>query len=943
MGLVKETPDTRNESLMFRKGRKLIYLFGNQKADGSLKLKNLLGGKGAGLAEMTNLGIPVPPGFTIPTFVCRDFLKTGKLPKNFNNEIKKGIKFIEKITGQVFGSKDNLLLLSVRSGARSSMPGMMETVLNIGLNDITREGLIQKTNNPRFVYDAQRRLIQMYSDVVMEKAELEPMSRGPGIGKILEYELARIKNRKGYKFDVELSTDDLKELIEIYKEKVQRVLKRDFPSDPWEQLLNAIRATFKSWNGKRAVEYRRIEGIPDDWGTAVTVQAMVFGNKGEASGTGVCFTRNPATGENLFYGEWLPNAQGEDVVAGVRTPNPLNEAIKSEQNRHLPSLAVAMPEIYDQLVNYGKRLEHHFKDMLDIEFTIEEGRLWILQVRVGKRHGRAAIRIAVDMKREGLITKQTAIMRVPPRQLTELLYPIVNPEFEKKKRPIASGLPAGPGGACGRVVFTAQAALELSEKKEAVILVREETNPEDIAGMRAASGILTARGGMTSHAALVARGWGKCCIVGAEMINIDLTNRSLSVGEKIIREGDWLTLDGTKGYVYENRLPLLPPQAEKEIYFQEFLKWCDEFRRLRVRANADNKDDAKRARELGAQGIGLFRTEHMFYGAGAEEPLFILRKMIFAMSDEERKKALEEIFPFFKKNIKETLLVMAGLPVTIRLLDPPLHEFIPKEREGLEKLSTGLGLSFGEIEKRSEKLREVNPMMGHRGVRLGVTYQEITEMQVRAIFESAAELLKEGKRVFPEIKIPFTAFVEEIRHQRNIIKRVYKEVLRKYSLKRIPYLFGTMIEIPSAAFLADEIAKEVDFFSLGTNDMTQLVLGLSRDDIGSFLGDYLSNRIISFDPFETIDPKGVGEIVKLGIERGKKQNPRLKIGICGEHAGDPRSIEFFNSLPIDYISASPFRVPVARLALAQAVIKEKLYGRKRVVKKIQTPEIKETE
>lgn len=905
--------------------KKYVYFFGEGKADGRADMKELLGGKGANLAEMCLLGIPVPAGFTITTEVCTYYYKNNKkYPKELEKQVKEALSKVEKIMGMKFGDPENPLLVSVRSGARKSMPGMMETVLNIGLCSKTIPGLIKKTNNPRFVYDAYRRLIMMYSDVVMEKAAgIEP-EEGKGIRVQLDKMLEELKHKKNYTSDADLNENELKELCEKFKKKVKEVLKKDFPDDPYEQLWGGIGAVFQSWNGKRAVSYRRIEGIPDDWGTAVNVQAMVFGNMGNNSATGVAFTRNPATGENKFYGEWLPNAQGEDVVAGIRTPNPLNEDTKNEQNKHLPSLEKAMPEVYEELLKIRDKLEKHYKDMQDIEFTIQEGKLWMLQCRVGKRTGTAALNMAIDMLKEKLITEKDVVMRLTPAQLDELLHPIVDPEEEKKHTPIAKGLPAGPGGACGEIVFTANEAVEESKKGKKVILVREETNPEDVEGMRAAVGILTARGGMTSHAALVARGWGKCCIVGCGALKINLKDRTLTIGNKVFKKGDYLTLNGTKGNVYEGKLKMV--DSTHNPRFVEFMKIVDSFRQIGVRTNADTPEDAMKAREFGAEGIGLFRTEHMFYGKNSEKPLAKLRKMIVSKTEKERIKALKELFPYVKKDIKDTLAVMDGLPVTIRLLDPPLHEFVPNREDERKKLAESLGITLEEFNKRAEELHESNPMMGHRGVRLGITYPEITEMQVRAIFEATAELIKEGKKAYPEIMIPVVATKAELDNQKAIVDKVYEEVCKKFKLKKIDYLFGTMIEIPRAALTADKIAETADFFSFGTNDLTQMGFGFSRDDIGSFLPDYLDKKILPADPFQTIDTEGIGELIKIGVEKGRSTKPKLKIGICGEHGGDPKSVEFCHRVGFDYVSCSPFRVPVAKLAAAQAAI---LYPRKK--------------
>jgi pyruvate,orthophosphate dikinase len=903
--------------------QKWVYYFGGGKADGKAEMKELLGGKGANLAEMVNVGLPVPAGFTITTEVCTVYYENDKqYPEELKKQVEAALRNVEQEMGAKFGDKDNPLLVSVRSGARSSMPGMMETVLNVGLNNVTREGLIKKTNNPRFVYDAQRRLIQMYSDVVMEKAAGIGPKEGQGIRQQLERELEKIKHAKGYKSDTDLTAEDLKQLIEIYKKKVKEVLGKPFPEDAMEQLWGAIGAVFQSWNGKRAISYRRIEGIPDWWGTAVSVQSMVFGNMGDTSATGVGFTRNPATGENIFYGEWLANAQGEDVVAGIRTPNPINEAGKGEHSQHLQSLETAMPKVYTELHDMERKLETHYKDMLDIEFTIQDGKLYMLQCRVGKRNGPAAVKMALDMLHEGLIDKKTVVTRVQPSQLDELLHPIIDPKAEKDASQIAKGLPAGPGGAAGQVVFTSNDAVVWAKKGKKVILVREETNPEDIEGMRAAEAILTARGGMTSHAALVARGWGKCCIVGAGAIKIQMENKTFTIGDHTVKEGDWITLNGTKGVVYLGELPMIKA-AEENPNFVEFMKICDECRRLKVRTNADTPEDAAKARAFGAEGIGLFRIEHMFYGKGAEQPLFKLRKMIVSKTEAERRAALDELFPHMKSDIKTTLEAMDGFPVTIRTIDPPLHEFVPKRQEERERLAKSLNISIEEFSKRADSLHESNPMMGHRGVRLGVTYPEITEMQVRAILEAAAELLQAGKKPFPEIMIPVTCNESELKDQRVIVDNVYQEVCAKFGMKEIPYLYGTMIEIPRAALAADKMAEYAQFFSFGTNDLTQMTFGFSRDDIGAFLPDYLDKKILPVDPFQQIDRDTVGELMKIACERGRKTRPDIKLGICGEHGGDPSSVEFCHQIGLTYVSCSPFRVPIARLAAAQAAIKEK--------------------
>jgi len=901
---------------------KYVYYFGGKKAEGKSEMKSLLGGKGANLAEMVNIGLPVPAGFTITTEVCTAYYKNKKkYPKELEKQVKDALAKVEKQMGAKFGDLQNPLLLSIRSGARASMPGMMETILNAGLNNETREALIKKTGNPRFVYDSHRRLIQMYSDVVMEKAAgIEP-EEGKGVRQQLEKELHKMKEARGAHADTDLTADDLKELIEIYKAKVQEVLGKPFPEDPMEQLWGAVSAVFQSWMGKRAISYRRIEGIPDEWGTAVNVQSMVFGNMGDSSATGVAFTRNPATGENYFYGEWLTNAQGEDVVAGIRTPNPINEVGKSEHTEHLESLETAMPKTYGELHKIQRMLERHYHDMLDIEFTIQDGTLYMLQCRVGKRNGPAAVKMALDMYKEKIITKEEAVMRVQPSQLDELLHPIIDPAVEVKTKAVAKGLPAGPGGASGQVVFSANDAVAWAKEGKRVILVREETNPEDIEGMRSAQAILTARGGMTSHAALVARGWGKCCIVGAGTIKMHYDAKYFTVGDVTIKEGDWLTLNGSKGTVYLGELPMIKA-AEENPDFQAFMKLCDDIRKLKVRTNADTPEDAARARAFGAEGIGLFRTEHMFYGKNSEEPLFKLRKMIHSKSEAERIDALNELFPHVKHDVKGTMAAMDGYPVTFRTLDPPLHEFVPTRVDEREKLASSLGISLEELNKRADALHENNPMMGHRGVRLGITYPEITEMQVRAIFEATAELLQEGKKPFPEIMIPVTCHVNEINHQYEIVTKVHAEVCTKFGLKKIAHLTGTMIEIPRACLTADKIAETAQFFSFGTNDLTQMGFGFSRDDIGGFLPEYLEKKILPEDPFQSIDQDAIGKLMEIAVEGGRGTRPDLKIGICGEHGGEPKSVEFCHKIGLNYVSCSPFRVPIARLAAAQAAVKD---------------------
>jgi len=908
---------------------KYVYFFGGGKADGNESMKELLGGKGANLAEMAghpDLRLPVPPGFTITTEVCTYYYANKKsYPKSLKKEVETALRRVEKLMGRSFGNPENPLLVSVRSGARRSMPGMMETVLNIGLTQKTLPGLIkQSQGNERFAYDAYRRLIMMYTDVVMEKAGgIEPED-GKGIRKLMDERLEEIKKQKNYKSDTDLTVEDLRMLVDDFKALVKKRFGRDFPDDPMEQLWGGIGAVFASWNGKRAVEYRRIEKIPDDWGTAVNVQAMVFGNMGEDSATGVAFTRNPGTGEHRFYGEYLVNAQGEDVVAGIRTPAPINDYSKNEQSKHLPTLEHLMPDVYKQLDRFQKKLEKHYRDMQDIEFTIEKGRLFILQCRVGKRNGVAAVRMAADMYKEKLINAETAVMRVAPSQLVELLLPMIDPKAEAITKPIAKGLPAGPGGAIGRVVFTSQNAVEWAQRGEKVILVREETSPEDVDGMHKAQAILTSKGGMTSHAALVARGWGKCCIVGCSDIEILPDNKSFRTKSgTVINEGNWISLNGTKGLVYEGSLPLVDVDLDHNKSYKEFMNIVDKVRKLKVRANADTPEDARKALMFGAEGIGLFRTEHMFYGEGSDKPLFLLRKMIMSKTLEERKAALNELFPFMKNDIKATLEVMNGYPVTIRLLDPPLHEFVPHDEDKLLALGKELNIDIEELKRRADSLRENNPMLGHRGVRLGITYPEISEMQFKAILEAAGELIISGKKAFPEIMIPVTCSVTELAHQRRIFDRVYKQVCSELGLKKIPFMFGTMIEIPRAALTASRMAEVAEFFSFGTNDLTQMGFGFSRDDIGGFLPDYLEGKILPADPFQTIDQEGIGELISIGIQRGRATRKNLKVGICGEHGGDPDSVKFCHRAGMNYVSCSPFRVCIARHAAAQAAVEEK--------------------
>ena len=896
---------------------KSVYYFGDREADGKAEMKNLLGGKGANLAEMTNLGIPVPPGLTITTEVCTYYYdNSNNFPDDLENQVKDAIGKIESVMGKAFGEPKHPLLLSVRSGARMSMPGMMETVLNVGLTSKTIPGLIEKTNNPRFVYDAYRRLIMMYSDVVMEKAAgLEP-KEDFGIRHQLETILDDYKTKNGYKSDIDLSGDDWQKVANDFKTRIKDVLGREFPDDHYEQLWGGIKAVFQSWNGKRAISYRKIENIPEEWGTAVNVQAMVFGNTGNQSATGVAFTRNPATGENNFYGEWLQNAQGEDVVAGIRTPQPLNQSTRTEESKHLESLEEFLPDVYNELDLIRQTLEHHYNDMQDIEFTIEEGRLWMLQTRTGKRTGPAAIKIAVDMVDEKMISKKDAIMRVTPDQIDELLHPKLHIEDEEKTTILARGLPAGPGGGVGQVVFSADDAEKWHKDGKSIILVREETSPEDVHGMHVSEAILTAKGGMTSHAALVARGWGKCCIVGCASLNIDFVKKEMTVDNQTVKEGDWISMNGSKGTIYLGTIKLEPADPESNSSYKNLMSWSDEFRTLKIRTNADSPEDAQQAIEFGAQGIGLCRTEHMFF-----DPTRIIemRKMILAEDSSKRREAVMNLLPFQREDFKGILKAMEGMPVTIRLLDPPLHEFITLDKSQVEELADELGVSINKVNNRINSLHELNPMLGHRGCRLGVAYPEITEMQARAIFEASAELTKSGISVMPEVMIPLVGTATEFDHQEMLVRDVANSVINETGVQ-FDYLVGTMIELPRACLTANEIAQKAEFFSFGTNDLTQTTYGFSRDDIGGFLPDYLDKNILSHDPFQSLDISGVGQLVSLAVNKGKEVKKDLKIGICGEHGGDPNSIHFCYQNGLDYVSCSPFRVPIARFSAAQAAL-----------------------
>ena len=870
---------------------KWVYFFGDGQTDGQQHERNLVGGKGANLAEMVALGIPVPAGLTITTDACTAFYANGeKWVDGLEEQIKENLVRVEKAMGAKFGDSEDPLLLSVRSGARVSMPGMMDTVLNLGLNDQTVEALAKKSGNPRFAWDSYRRFIQMYGDVVM----------GVDHG-AFEQALAESRTKHGVKLDNELSAEALQELVAEYKQIIQESAGELFPDDPFEQLRGSIDAVFRSWNTARAIRYRQINHIPHEWGTAVNVQAMVYGNMGDTSGTGVAFTRDPSTGENVFYGEYLMNAQGEDVVAGIRTPHPISDLQKEN------------PEVYDELVSIYKLLESHYKEMQDVEFTIQDGKLYMLQTRAGKRTATAAVRMAVEMVEEGLIDKKTAVMRVEPDQLDQLLHPMIDPDA--KYDVIATGLPASPGAASGRIVFTAEAAEEWYNRGEQVILVRNETSPEDIGGMDVAEGILTARGGMTSHAAVVGRGMGKCCVVGVSSAQINTAKKTLTFGDTVLNEGDWLTLNGTAGEVIVGQVPMVEAQVEGN--FGKLMSWADEFRALGIRTNADTPNDSQTALEFGAEGIGLCRTEHMFFEG---ERTSAVRQMIFASDQAGREAALAKLLPYQKEDFIGIFKAMEGKPVTVRLLDPPLHEFVPHDEETITALAGEMGLSVEALKARIEALEEINPMLGHRGCRLGVTYPEIYAMQARAIFEAAAELTKEGLKVLPEVMIPLIGTVAELELMKEVCIEVAEAVMEETGVK-FEYLVGTMMEIPRACIIADAIAEEAEFFSFGTNDLTQMAFGFSRDDAGTFLPEYTEKGVLERDPFQTLDQVGVGSLVQMGVEKGRATNPDLKVGVCGEHGGDPASIDFFHRVGLDYVSCSPFRVPIARLAAAQANIR----------------------
>ncbi len=889
--------------------KKYVFFFGDGKAEGDASMKLLLGGKGANLAEMVNIKIPVPAGFTISTEVCSYyFASKGKYPAGLDAEVAKNIKRVEKSMGATFGDPKKPLLFSVRSGAPASMPGMMDTVLNLGLNEATLAGLIAKTKNERFVYDSYRRFIQMYGDVVMGLKPEREDEEDP-----FEVIIQKKKDEVAAKSDMDLAAADLKDLAERFKKVIKSRLKKEFPQDPYEQLWGAIGAVFGSWNNPRAVTYRTLNNVPAHWGTAVNVQAMVFGNMGDDCATGVAFTRDPSTGENVFYGEYLKNSQGEDVVAGIRTPQPINKARKLDKK--VPSLEEEMPREYRELVAIYKKLEKHYKEMQDIEFTIQNNKLWMLQTRTGKRTAPAAVKIAVDMARDGLISKKEAVMRIKPDQIDQLLHKMIDPKAARTV--IAKGLPASPGAAVGTVVFTANDAAAAAEKKERVILVRIETSPEDIHGMNAAQGILTARGGMTSHAAVVARGMGKTCVAGAGDIQVNYEKQQFIAGGKTIKKGDWITLDGSRGEVMAGQMPLVEPTMSGD--FGTFMGWVDEIRRLGVRTNADTPHDAQVAVNFGAEGIGLCRTEHMFFEG---DRIDAMREMIIAEDVPSRRKALAKILPMQRGDFEGIFKVMRGKPVTIRLLDPPLHEFLPHTDNEINELSKKMGVPAEKIKAKVESLHEFNPMLGHRGCRLGIIYPEISEMQARAIFEAACRVKKQKIDVHPEVMIPLVGDVKELELQRALVVSVADEVFKKEGIK-VDYLVGTMIELPRAALTADKIAKVAEFFSFGTNDLTQTTFGLSRDDAGSFLPKYVQMGILPYDPFIVLDEEGVGALIEMAVKKGRASRKNLKVGICGEHGGEPRSVDFCHRAGLNYVSCSPYRVPIARLAAAQAAVTEK--------------------
>ena len=904
--------------------QKRVYLFGNGKAEGNAQMREELGGKGANLAEMNLIGVPVPPGFTITTDCCNEYYQVGqeKIMELLNDDVMAAVKHIEGLMNSKFGDKENPLLVSVRSGARASMPGMMDTILNLGLNDEVAEGMVKKTNNPHFVYDSYRRFVQMYGDVVLEMKPVNKEDIDP-----FEEIIEKVKAERGVKLDKDLSVDELKKLVQLFKAAIKERTGKDFPNDPIEQLWGAICAVFRSWMNERAILYRKMEGIPDEWGTAVSVMAMVFGNMGDTSATGVCFSRDAANGENVFNGEYLVNAQGEDVVAGIRTPQQItklgsqrwaeqqgiDEATRASK---YPSMEESMPNIYAQLNDLQDKLEKHYNDMQDMEFTVQEGKLWFLQTRNGKRTGTAMVKIAMDLLREGLIDEKTALQRCEPNKLDELLHPVFDKEAKAQARVLTRGLPASPGAACGQIVFFADDAEKWHADGHQVVMVRIETSPEDLAGMSAAEGILTARGGMTSHAAVVARGMGKCCVSGAGAINVDYKARTVEIDGTVLHEGDYISLNGSTGEVYFGEVKTRPAEVTGD--FAELMKLCNKYTRLVVRTNADTPHDAEVARNFGAVGIGLCRTEHMFF---ENEKIKAMREMILADSKEGREKALAKLLPYQKADFKGILEAMDGLPVNIRQLDPPLHEFVPHDLAGQETMAKEMGVSVEDIKRRVDSLAENNPMLGHRGCRLGITFPEITAMQTRAILGAACELKKEGKNPMPEIMVPLIGTLYELKQQKEVILEAAKEVFAEYGIE-VEFEIGTMIEIPRAALTADRIATEAQYFSFGTNDLTQMTFGYSRDDIASFLPVYLDKKILKVDPFQVLDQKGVGKLIKYAVEKGREVRPELRCGICGEHGGEPSSVKFCAKIGMNYASCSPFRVPIARLAAAQAAVEE---------------------
>ena len=903
---------------------KRVYTFGNGKAEGRADMRNLLGGKGANLAEMNLIGVPVPPGFTITTDVCNEYFEKGKddVVALLRSEVENSIRHIESLIGLKFGDAANPLLLSVRSGARASMPGMMDTILNLGLNDKVVEGLVKKTGNERFAYDSYRRFVQMYGDVVLgmkpvNKEDIDPF----------EAIIEKVKAQRGIVLDNEMSVDELKQLVKLFKTAIKEQTGADFPENPVDQLWGAICAVFDSWMNERAILYRKMEGIPQEWGTAVTVMAMVFGNMGNTSATGVCFSRDAATGENIFNGEYLVNAQGEDVVAGIRTPQQITregslrwakQQCISEEIRatKFPSMEEAMPEIFAQLNELQDKLEKHYHDMQDMEFTVQEGKLWFLQTRNGKRTGTAMVKIAMDLLHEGMIDEKTAIKRCEPNKLDELLHPVFDKEALKQAHVLTRGLPASPGAACGQIVFFADDAAKWSDEGHKVVMVRIETSPEDLAGMSAAEGILTARGGMTSHAAVVARGMGKCCVSGAGAIMIDYKARTVEIDGVVLHEGDYLSINGSTGEVYQGEVKTKP--AEVSGNFAELMSLCNKYTRMVVRTNADTPHDAEVAKKFGAVGISLCRTEHMFFD---KDKIKAMREMILADTREEREIALAKLLPLQKEDFYGILKCMDGMPVNIRLLDPPLHEFVPKDLAGQEAMAKEMGKSLDFIKHRVESLKEINPMLGLRGCRLGITYPEITTMQTKAILGAAIRLKREGLNPRPEIMVPLVGTYKELEQQQNVIKAAAAELFKEEGIE-VEFKLGTMIEIPRAALTADEIAKYADYFSFGTNDLTQMTYGYSRDDVSRFLPTYLDNKILEVDPFQVLDQTGVGQLVEIGVKRGHLTNPNLKCGICGEHGGEPSSVKFCHRIGLDYVSCSPYRVPIARLAAAQARVEE---------------------